>query len=54
MLNIDEPGVPIRQVIRGRELRLLIDHDINALLASPFGAQLRAGRVAQRVASFET
>ena len=37
-----------------RELRQLIDHDINALLASPFGAQLRAGRVAQRVASFET
>jgi hypothetical protein len=50
MLNIDESGVPMRKLI---ELGLVIDHYIKVLLASHFGAQLRTGRVAQRVASFE-
>ena len=49
MLNLDKSGVKIRLV---KEERLLIS-DINASLGSLFGAQLRAGRVAQRVASFE-
>lgn len=51
MLNLDKSGVQIRSI---EEQRLLINHDINASLASRFGAQLWAGRVAQRVASFET
>ena len=49
MLNLDKSGVKIRLV---KEERLLIS-DINPSLASLFGAQLRAGRVSQWVASIE-
>ena len=50
MLDLDEPGAQIRLL---KKLRPIIDYDIVASLARLFGAQLRAGRVAQWVAIFE-